>query len=115
MQQTLRLALDLRCEFANFYTAMAYPGSPLHAQAVREGWRLPETWSGYSQHAVDTLPLPTRHLSAGEVLRFRDEAFTAYFTDPGYLEMVQRMFGDATVAHIREMASHRLERAFAAN
>ena len=68
MQRTLDLALDLNCEFANFYSAMAYPGSPLYEQAVRNGWRLPDTWSGYSQHAVDTLPLPTRHLSAGEVL-----------------------------------------------
>jgi len=114
MQETLRLALDLQCEFANFYTAMAYPGSPLHAQAVRQGWRLPETWSGYSQHAVDTLPLPTRHLSAGEVLRFRDHAFNLYFTDPDYLNMVQQKFGDDTLAHIREMTSHRLERLHAA-
>ena len=114
MQETLRLALDLQCEFANFYTAMAYPGSPLHAQAVRQGWRLPETWSGYSQHAVDTLPLPTRHLSAGEVLRFRDHAFNLYFTDPDYLNMVQQRFGDDTLAHIREMTSHRLERLHAA-
>lgn len=114
MEQTLRLALDLNCEFANFYTAMAYPGSPLHLQAVEKGWRLPDAWSGYSQHAKDTLPLPTRHLSAGEVLRFRDHAFQVYFTDPNYLALVQQKFGADTVAHIREMTSHRLERQYAA-
>ena len=80
MQRTLDLALDLNCEFANFYSAMAYPGSPLYEEAIRRGWRLPETWSGYSQHSVDTLPLPTRHISAGEVLSFRDRAFDTYFT-----------------------------------
>ena len=84
MQQTLDLALDLNCEFANFYSAMAYPGSPLYEEAVRHGWRLPDTWSGYSQHAVDTLPLPTRHVSAGEVLRFRDRAFDTYFRHEPY-------------------------------
>lgn len=115
MEETLRLALDLECEFANFYTAMAYPGSVLHAQAVQQGWRLPGTWSGYSQHAPDTLPLPTRHLSAGEVLRFRDHAFDVYFNDPGYLSLVREKFGDATVAHVREMASHHLERLYAAH
>lgn len=114
MQETLRLALDLQCEFANFYTAMAYPGSPLHAQAVRQGWRLPEAWSGYSQHAVDTLPLPTRYLSAGEVLTFRDHAFNLYFTDPDYLNLIQQKFGDETVSHVREMTSHKLERLHAA-
>ena len=114
MQRTFDLSLDLNCEFANFYSAMAYPGSPLYQQAQREGWALPSTWAGYSQHAVDTLPLPTRHLSAGEVLRFRDQAFQRYFTDPAYLALVQRKFGDDTVAHLREMTAHKLERKFAA-
>ena len=56
MQETLDLAMELKTEFANFYSAMAYPGSPLYRQAVANGWPLPATWSGYSQHAVDTLP-----------------------------------------------------------
>jgi hypothetical protein len=113
MQETLKLALDLRCEFANFYTAMAYPGSPLYERARGLGWRLPDSWSGYSQHAVDTLPLPTRHLSGGEVLRFRDEAFHAYFADEAYLRMIDRKFGRETVDHIRQMTAHRLERRYA--
>jgi radical SAM superfamily enzyme YgiQ (UPF0313 family) len=110
MQATLDLALELNCEFANFYSAMAYPGSPLYEQAVSLGWRLPDTWSGYSQHAVDTLPLPTRHLSASDVLRFRDHAFNTYFSHPPYLDMVRQRFGENTLAHIRGMASHRLAR-----
>ncbi len=110
MQATLNLALELKCEFANFYSAMAYPGSPLYEQAVAAGWRLPDTWTGYSQHAVDTLPLPTRHVPAADVLRFRDEAFHTYFTDASYLAMVGRKFGPETVAHIREMTAHRLVR-----
>jgi anaerobic magnesium-protoporphyrin IX monomethyl ester cyclase len=110
MQATLDLALDLRCEFANFYSAMAYPGSPLYARAVRQGVPLPEKWTGYSQHSRDCLPLPTRYLPAREVLRFRDEAFVRYCTDPGYLAMVERRFGPETVAHLREVTAHRLER-----
>jgi hypothetical protein len=113
MQATLDLALELNCEFANFYSTMAYPGSPLYQMALEKGWRLPENWSGYSQHSVDTLPLPTKHVSAGEVLRFRDHAFTAYFRNSRYLEMVQKKFGNATLEHIREMTSHQLVRKFA--
>ena len=112
MQRTLDLALDLNCEFANFYSTMAYPGSPLYDEAVRRGWQLPETWSGYSQHSVDTLPLPTRYISAGEVLSFRDRAFDTYFRHEPYLKMVNDKFGSATVAHIREMTSHKLERKY---
>jgi radical SAM superfamily enzyme YgiQ (UPF0313 family) len=112
MQQTLDLALGLNCEFANFYSAMAYPGSPLYEEAVRNGWQLPETWSGYSQHSVDTLPLPTRHISAGDVLSFRDRAFDTYFKHEPYLKMIEDKFGAATIAHIREMTSHKLERKY---
>ena len=110
MQATLDLALELNCEFANFYSAMAYPGSPLYALALRQGVPLPRQWTGYSQHARDTLPLPTKYLSAREVLRFRDEAFLRYYTDPRYLTMVERRFGVETVAEIRQMAGYRLER-----
>ena len=110
MQATLDLALELNCEFANFYSTMAYPGSPLYAQALAAGWPLPETWSGYSQHSIDSRPLPTRHLSSGDVLAFRDAAFDTYFSHPDYLAMILRVFGQATVDEIRAMAAHRLSR-----
>jgi len=110
MQATLDLALDLNCEFANFYCAMAYPGSPLYDLALELEWPLPEKWSGYSQHSVDTLPLPTKRLPASEVLRFRDHAFNVYFTHPRYLDLVARTFGPDTTAHVRQMTAHRLER-----
>ena len=111
MQETLDLATDLNCEFANFYSAMAYPGSPLYNLAIKQGWQLPEKWSGYSQHSVDSLPLPTKYLSGSEVLGFRDQAWQAYFTSPKYLAMIDKKFGPATVQHINEMASHHLVRA----
>ena len=110
MQETLDLALALNCEFANFYSAMAYPGSPLYTFAIREGWPLPGSWSGYSQHAVETLPLPTKYLSSAQVLQFRDQAFQIYFRSPRYLEMVTKKFGPQTARHIDEMVSHPLER-----
>ena len=112
MQETLDMALELNCEFGNFYSAMAYPGSDLYQTAIREGWALPESWAGYSQHAVDTLPLPTKYLSAAEVLRFRDNAFQTYYNHQPYLEMIRAKFGDETVAHITDMASHKLERKY---
>lgn len=112
MEKTLQMALDLNCEFANFYSTMAYPGSPLYAAAMERGWPLPKRWSGFSQHSVDTTPLPTKHVTAADVLRFRDYAFDRYFSDPAYLARVESVFGSTTVEHIRQMASHRLERVF---
>ncbi len=110
MQATFDLATELNCEFANFYSAMAYPGSPLYEQALRQGVPLPREWSGYSQHSRDSLPLPTRYLTAREVLQFRDEAFTRYYTNPTYLEMVRTRFGPQVVEHIKTMVGVPLRR-----
>lgn len=110
MQATLSLAMELNCEFANFYSAMAYPGSPLYGMAVEQGWELPASWSGFSQHSYDCLPLRTDHLPAREVLRFRDDAFHSYFANPMYLDMVENRFGPPTRRHVAEMSSHRLAR-----
>ncbi len=110
MQATLDLALELNCEFANFYSAMAYPGSPLYAMAVQNDWPLPDSWSGYSQHSYDCTPLPTEKVSAAEVLRFRDAAFHQYFADKRYLDTVTQKFGWDTRKHIEDMAAHRLKR-----
>lgn len=115
MEQTLQLALDLNAEWANFYSAMAYPGSQLYELATQRGWLLPDSpggpgWIGYSQHSYDALPLPTNHLSAIEVLSFRDRAFDIYFTSPDYLAMIGAKFGQETVEHIRRMTGIALPR-----
>lgn len=113
MRQTLDLALAINAEWANFYSAMAYPGSELYQQAIKEDWPLPETWQGYSQYAYETLPLPTKYLSGADVLRFRDHAFQVYFNSPKYLDMITGKFGPETAQHIQEMASHKLVRKYA--
>ncbi|KKM26920.1 hypothetical protein LCGC14_1579870, partial [marine sediment metagenome] len=96
MRATLDMVMELNCEFANFYSAMAYPGSKLFSEADPKD--LPDNWSGYSQHSYDCKPLPTETLSSAEVLSFRDKAFEQYFINTDYLEMIERKFGlDARV------------------
>jgi hypothetical protein len=82
--------------------------------AVERNWPLPDSWLGYSQHAFETLPLPTEHISAGEVLAFRDKAFQVYFNDANYLSMVRSKFGEDTYKHIVDMTKHQLKRKHAA-
>lgn len=110
MQETLDLALELNCEHTNFYPCMALPGTPLYRWAVKEGFALPETYSGYSFHSYDCVPLPTKHLPASEVLRFRDEGWRTYFSSPGYLDLVERTFGAAQRHNVEKMTSIRLKR-----
>jgi anaerobic magnesium-protoporphyrin IX monomethyl ester cyclase len=110
MEETLALAMELNCEYANFSAVMAYPGSQLYDQALREGWKLPQSWGGYSQFAADATPLATRYLSGEDVLRFRDYAFQTYFTNPKYLEMMEKTFNAEAVSEIKEMTSVHLSR-----
>jgi len=97
MQMTLDLAMEMNTEEANFYSAMAYPGSPLHGQAKKAGWTLPDSYSGFSQHSYNTRPLPTKYLSADQVLAFRDEAWMKYHTSPKFLELLRQKFGELAV------------------
>lgn len=115
MQATLDFALELNTEWANFYSAMAYPGSPLHNDAIKNGIKLPENeggpgWVGYSQHSYECLPLPTKSLKAEEVLTFRDYAFDVYFNNENYIQMMKRKFGYSVVKHLTFMTSHSLSR-----
>ncbi|WP_374399311.1 radical SAM protein [Niveibacterium sp.] len=110
MQATLDLALELNCEFANFYSAMAYPGSQLYTLAQREGIALPPHWGAYSQHARDTMPLANKALSAAEILAFRDQAFNTYFSSSRYRDMVLEKFGQPVLDHLDEVLSIKLRR-----
>ncbi len=110
MRLTLDFAKELNTEFANFFSAMAYPGSQLYRDALANGWPLPAKWSGYSQHSKDCLPLPTRHLSGSEVLAFRDAAFREYFGGQRYQSMVERTFGPAVLGEVKAMLGEPLAR-----
>lgn len=108
--ETLELAKHLNTEWANFYCAMAYPGSALHNLAGDKGWKLPEDpggpgWIGYSQHAPESLPLRTEALTSEEVLDIRDDAFVDYFTAPDYCQMIYRRFGQGVVDQIGRMTA----------
>ena len=110
MQDTLNLALELMPAFPSFFCAMAIPGSDLYKEALEKGVKLPDTWLGYASQGYDFLPLPTEHLSAAQVLEFRDYAFDAYFKNPKYLYGIETKFGLEARKHIQEMTSIKLKR-----
>lgn len=110
MRETLDMAKELNTEFANFYCAMAYPGSMLYNMALKENWLLPEQWHGYSQHSYIMQPLPSKHLSAKQIVAFRDNAFDEYFESKNYLDMIEHKFGIKTKEHMQEITKTKLKR-----
>jgi len=110
MQMTLDLAIEMNTEEANFYSAMAYPGSPLYGIAKKEGWKLPSSYEGFSQHSYEGQPLPTKYLTAEQVLAFRDEAWMKYHTNPKFLELLKMKFGQAAVDETVKSTKIKLKR-----
>ena len=110
MQETLDLALELNCEHANFYAAMALPGSPLYKEAVENNWELPQTFDEFAFLSYDCKPLRTKTLSGAEVLKFRDEAWHKYFSHEPFLNLVETKFGMQSRQNIEEMSKIKLKR-----
>jgi radical SAM superfamily enzyme YgiQ (UPF0313 family) len=110
MGETLDLALDLNTEMANMYPCQALPGSPMYHMAKRSGWKLPDTYNGYAFLSYDSEPLPTKYVTAAEVLRFRDEAWQKYFSNRAYLALVERKFGERQRTNVEDMTKVKLRR-----
>ena len=110
MQETLDLALELNTEHANFYAAMALPGSPLHLYARQQGWDIPKRFEEYAFLSYDCRPLRTKYLTGAEVLRFRDEAWHKYFTHKPFLDLVEKKFGIESRNNVVELEKIKLTR-----
>lgn len=110
MRMTLDMAKEINCEFANFYCAMAYPGSKLYNFAVASNWQLPSEWTGYSQHSYNMQPLCSKNLTAREIVQFRDNAFHEYNENPVYLDSLENKFGKEVKEHMQEVTQKKLKR-----
>jgi len=110
LQTTLDFALENKTEMTNMYCAMAYPGSPLHLTAKKKGWKLPDTYAGYSQHSYETLNLSNDNLSAKQILAFRDKAWMTYHTDPSYLKLLEDKFGIKARENVEKSTKIKLKR-----
>ena len=110
MQKTLDLSLELNTAGWNTYAAMALPGSQLYKTALINGYELPTTYTGYSFHAYDTVPMPTETLTPSQILKFRDDAYTIYHNDSNFLARIERLFGKAAADNIKEMSKVKLKR-----
>ena len=89
---------------------MAYPGSPLYLEAKKNGLNLPSSYSGYSQHSYDTLNTSNENLTSAQILKFRDDAWNKYHTNPAYLSQLEKKFGPASRKELEQTTSIVLKR-----
>lgn len=110
MQSTLDLAIELSPMMVNMYACMPLPGSQVYKDAVERGYKTPEDYLDYSFHSYTTVPVPTEHLTSEQILKFRDESYIKYHTNPKFLEKVKDKYGDLAVENIINNTKIKLKR-----
>lgn len=93
MKDTLNFALENLTEAFNIYPAQALPGSPLYLQAVKNNYKLPDRYAGYSMLSYYTQNIPNANLTAAEIVKARDDAWRTYHSNPEYLNLLENKFG----------------------
>jgi len=110
MQMTLDMAKRFNFEWANFYCAMAYPGTKLYDQVKAAGGALPKDWAAYGQYSANAQPLATKYLTSKEIVAFRDAAFREYFESSRYQSMVEQTFGRSARDFVGRILEHKMNR-----
>ena len=92
-KETLSFSKEQLFEFVNFYEALPYPGSQWYNDTKPS-----LAWNEYDQYKKERMP-------------FRDMAFREYFTNPDYLSMIGKRFGNQAVKQIKNMLKEEVKRA----
>lgn len=87
MKETVDFICALPLDYAQFYCAVAFPGSRLYEMAQEKGWLAPAAWERFEQN-FSTLSTP--ELSAETVMAWRRRAYRKFYSRPGRVWRVLR-------------------------
>jgi hypothetical protein len=88
MEKTIQLAIDVDPDFAAFYPAVPYPGTPFYRECVRRGWVSTRDWSkyDYSHYIIEN------HVLRPEiVLPMKTKAYRQFYLRPKVIARDLRM------------------------
>ena len=111
IEETFKLSVKLNTVGWNTYPAMALPGTQLYQMAIKNNIKLPKDYESFSFHSYNTQPLPTEKLTAGEILKLRDEKFIEYHSNPKFLKKIKEKYGEAAYQNVMEINKVKLKRA----
>lgn len=80
--QTLRFARQLDPDYAQFYCAVPFPGTPFYHQAVKEGWLTTNRWENFE---INQAIIATPQLSRQDLARARRRGYVSFYFRPKYL------------------------------
>ncbi len=82
--QTIRFAVDLDLDFAQFYCAVPFPGSELYERARGAGWICSDDWSRFEQNfsVLDCRGAWPRAPTPEEIMQLRRAAYRRFYLRP---------------------------------
>lgn len=86
MQQTLRFALELRPDTAQFYPLMVYPGTDAYRSACQDGCLVPSEFRDWLKpDGTHNCVVRTSELSPEDLVEFCRKARRKFYLRPGYV------------------------------
>ena len=92
---TLRFALELPLDIAQFYTAAPFPGTGLYEQAVKEGWLQTDLPISQGQAVLNLPGLPAQRVDA-----FRRYAYRRFYGRPKTIRNILSMVRPGAVVGV---------------
>ena len=86
MEKTLKFALKLNPDTAQFFPLMVYPGTKAYLWAQENSFIRAESYRNWlTEDGLHNCVLHTDHLTAQELVNFCDKARQKFYLRPGYL------------------------------
>ena len=86
MEKTLKFAMDLKPDTAQFFPIMVYPGTESFRQAAELGYLATSEWSEWlTEDGLHNSVINLPNVSHQELVEFCDKARRRFYLSPGYL------------------------------
>ena len=92
VRATIRYVKKLGVDYAQFYCAVPFPGSPLYDQALENGWIVTDNWKMFEQN-FSVLKYPG--MDPDKLMKLRRKAYLSFYLRPRIMASVARR----TLAH----------------
>ena len=79
LMETMRLISQLNIDFAQFYCAVPFPGSPLYDLAMKEGWIVSKDWSTFEQSVYN---MRLGDVTPEVIYQYRKKAIRKFYLRP---------------------------------
>lgn len=82
IKETVKFAKKIDPDYAQFYCAVPFPGTPLRTLAKQKGWIASDNWRDYE---INQAVLETKNLSRRDLEKARQKAYLSFYLRPGYI------------------------------